>query len=207
MHQTDFVPATRAVAGLLTAIRDEDLDAPSPCPGYTVAGMIGHLHGLAQAFTAAATKDLGALTSTPPPPAETQSLPEDWRTSTRQHLETLGVAWREPEAWTGTTAAGSVELPGEIAALVALNEVVVHGWDLARATGQDFDPGEEATAAVHAFLAESRADGAPSEIFGPVVPVPDDAPLLDRAVGLSGRDPRWPEVPGQTTPAASAASR
>jgi uncharacterized protein (TIGR03086 family) len=103
------------------------------------------------------------------------------------------------------TMAGGVDLPGDIAGLVALDEVVVHGWDLARATGQAFDPGDEATAAVHAFLAESRADGAPSPIFGPVVAVPDDAPLLDRAIGLSGRDPRWPQ--GQTTPAATAASR
>jgi hypothetical protein len=28
-------------------------------------------------------------------------------------------------------------------------------------------------------------------VFGPVVPVPDDAPLLDRVIGLSGRDPGW----------------
>lgn len=28
-------------------------------------------------------------------------------------------------------------------------------------------------------------------VFGPVVPVLDDAPLLDRVIGLSGRDPGW----------------
>ncbi|MFI2039859.1 hypothetical protein ACH470_35270, partial [Streptomyces bottropensis] len=41
------------------------------------------------------------------------------------------------------------------------------------------------------FLAASADDPARGEIFGPVQPVPDDAPLLDRAIGLSGRDPLW----------------
>lgn len=206
MTSPDLVPATQAVAQLLAAIRDEQLDGPTPCPLYTVAGMLGHIHGLSQAFTAAATKDFGPLTSTAPVPGE-QPLPDDWRESTASHLDALGLAWRAPEAWTGMTTAGGVDLPAEVAGLVALNEVVVHGWDLARATGQGFDPGPEATAAVHEFLAQSRADGAPSPIFGPVVPVADDAPLLDRAVGLSGRHPSWPDAPDQTTPAATAASR
>lgn len=155
--------------------------------------MLTHVHGLAQAFTAAANKDLGPLTSNPPPEPP-PALPDDWREQTPEHLDALGLAWQKPDAWTGMTAAGGVDLPGEVAGMVALNEVVVHGWDLARATGQPFDPGEEATRAVHAFLAESRADGEPSEIFGPVVPVAEQAPLLDRAIGLSGRDPDWPDV-------------
>ncbi|KRC66353.1 hypothetical protein ASE12_17265 [Aeromicrobium sp. Root236] len=204
MTRPDLAPAAWAVADLLHDVRDEHLAGPTPCPDYTVAGMITHIHGLAQVFTATARKDLGPLTGGQP---QANPLPEDWRESTPEYLNALGLAWREPEAWTGTTEAGGVTLPGDVAGLVALNEVVVHGWDLARATGQDFDPGDEASAAVHAFLAESRADGAPSPIFGPVVAVPETAPLLHRAIGLSGRHPHWPDVPGQTTPAATAASR
>lgn len=56
-------------------------------------------------------------------------------------------------------AAGGVDLPGEVAGLVALDEIVVHGWDLAVVTGQRFDPGDEAVATVHAFLTQFRADG------------------------------------------------
>ncbi len=37
------------------------------------------------------------------------------------------------------TKAGGVDLPGEVAGLVALDELVVHGWDVARATGQAYD--------------------------------------------------------------------
>lgn len=194
MTRPDLAPVAWALADVLHGVRDEHLEAPTPCPGYTVEGMLGHVHGLSQAFTAAAAKDLGPLTSTPPQEGA-QALPADWRESTPQLLDALGLAWRDADAWTGMTAAGGVDLPGEVAGLVALDELVVHGWDLARATGQAFDPGVEATGAVHGFLQEFRADGAPSEIFGPEIAVPDSAPLLDRAIGLSGRDPRWPEQP------------
>ena len=76
------------------------------------------------------------------------------------------------------TQAGPVDLPGEIAALVALDEVVVHGWDLARATGQDYDPGEAAILACLGFAQsfEPPADADDGGLFGPPVPVPDDAP-------------------------------
>lgn len=44
----------------------------------------------------------------------------------------MAGAWKDPAAWTGMTRAGGVDLPGEIAAAVAADELVLHGWDLAR---------------------------------------------------------------------------
>lgn len=81
MSQPDLAPAAWAMVDLLRGVRDEHLEAPTPCPDYTVAGMLGHLHGLAQSFAAAAAKDFGPLISMPPE-AGTQALPADWRTST-----------------------------------------------------------------------------------------------------------------------------
>jgi uncharacterized protein (TIGR03086 family) len=92
-----------------------------------------------------------------------------------------------------------VDLPGAVAAMVATDELVVHGWDLARATGQEYRPDPAALRSALAFLTET-ARGPEEEraaIFGPVVPVPGDAPLLDRAIGLSGRDPRWRSHPAE----------
>jgi uncharacterized protein (TIGR03086 family) len=107
-------------------------------------------------------------------------------------LDELAEAWRDPAAWTGETRAGGVTLPGAVAGAVAADELVVHGWDLARATGQEYEPDEVALRAAYGFLVAAAANSGPGEgVFGPVVPVPDDAPLLDRVIGLSGRDPGW----------------
>ena len=152
--------------------------------------MLGHIYGLSQAFTAAAAKYFGPETSTPPQPGA-QSLPSDWRDSLPKRLDELGEAWRDDDAWTGMTAAGGVDLPGEIGGLVALNELMIHGWDLALSTSQSFDPHGEAVAAVHGYLVETRKGEVPEGLFGPQVEVREDAPLLERAVGLSGRDPAW----------------
>jgi len=108
-------------------------------------------------------------------------------------LAALADAWRAEDAWTGMTKAGGVDLPSELAGLVALDEVVVHGWDLAVASGQPYSVEPDLLDAVYGFVrtsAEQNPEGTPG-LFGPPVPVPDDAPLLDRAIGLAGRDPGW----------------
>ncbi|MFD9132177.1 TIGR03086 family metal-binding protein [Streptomyces bottropensis] len=186
----DLAPQARAVARLARGVRDDQLSDPTPCPEYAVRHILGHLLGLAAAFRDAARKDLGPTTDTNPQ-AALPDIGPDWREALPRVLDELAEAWQDPAAWVGETRAGGVSLPGEIAGAVAADELVVHGWDLARATGQAYDPDPAALTATHAFLAASADDPARGEIFGPVQPVPDDAPLLDRAIGLSGRDPLW----------------
>ncbi|MCX4701774.1 TIGR03086 family metal-binding protein [Streptomyces sp. NBC_01352] len=186
----DLGPQARTVARLAEGVTDEQLSGPTPCPDYAVRNLLGHLAGLAVAFRDAGRKDLGATTDTSP----TSALPDigpGWRQELPKVLEELGDAWRDPAAWTGMTRAGGVDLPGPVAGLVAVDEIMIHGWDLARATGQPYEADPAALQAVHDFLLASVGDPTRDSIFGPVVPVPADAPLLDRAVGLSGRDPGW----------------
>ncbi|MCX4694474.1 TIGR03086 family metal-binding protein [Streptomyces sp. NBC_01408] len=186
----DLGPQARIVARLVAGVPDALLAGPTPCPEYAVSNLLGHLEGLAVAFRDAARKDLSPTTDTDPGSA-LPALPAGWREDLPRVLGELAEAWRDPAAWTGMTRAGGVDLPGEIAAAVAVDELVIHGWDLARATGQEYAPDEAALRASHAFLLAAADEESRGEIFGPVVPVPDDAPLLDRAVGLSGRDPGW----------------
>jgi uncharacterized protein (TIGR03086 family) len=192
MSHIDLEPAARRLGALVAAVPDDSLDRPTPCPDYRLGDLLEHIGGLAHAFRAAATKTGAELTG-PPPAGDASRLPADWRTRIPEDLLAMAEAWRDPEAWTGMTQAGGVDLPGEVAGLVALDELVVHGWDVARASGQPYEVGPADVEAVRSFVGP-MADAPPEQragLFGPPVPVPADASELDRVIGLTGRDPAW----------------
>jgi uncharacterized protein (TIGR03086 family) len=188
----DLEPATRALTDLVAGVRDDQLTAQTPCTEATLGGLLDHIDGLSLAFTAAATKtplDGGSRG----PSADASRLGPDWRTRIPERLADLASAWREQVAWTGMTRAGGLDMPAEVAGVVALDEVVLHGWDIAAASGQSFSSDPQLLEAAYGFVQSAvneNPQGTPG-LFGPPVPVPDDAPLLDRLLGLSGRDPAW----------------
>ncbi|MCM2392782.1 TIGR03086 family metal-binding protein [Streptomyces sp. CWNU-1] len=186
----DLRPAARAVAQLAEGIGNERLGDPTPCPQYAVRELLGHLVGLATAFRDAGRKDLGPTTGTDPQ-AALPELPDDWRTLLPLRLDELARAWVPVAAWEGQTQAGGIALPAQIAGRVAVNELVVHGWDLARATGQPYAPEEASLRLSYELLEPSDHDPGREAIFGPVVEVPAGASLLDQVVGRSGRRPDW----------------
>jgi uncharacterized protein (TIGR03086 family) len=177
------------LARLVAAVRDDQLGAPTPCGDLPVAALLDHVHGLAVGLRLSAEK-------TPdenPPSPSADALPADWRTRIPRELDELVAAWAAPGALEGTTRAGLAELPAPVMAVVALNEVLVHGWDLAVALGEPYavDDGAVQRCLEHAvWFAEAVPEGRDA-IYGPVVPVPDAAPALDRLLGLTGRDPGW----------------
>lgn len=185
----DLGPQSALVADLAAGVDDARLDAPTPCEDMPVGSLLGHIAGLATAFRDAARKDVGPTTNTAPPAVP--SVPDGWRAELPKVLDELALAWREEAAWQGETQAGGVALPGALAGRIALNELLLHGWDLAVATGRPYAPDEDSVRASYDLLAPESDSPSRAGRFGPVVAVPDDAPLLDRVVGLSGRDPHW----------------
>lgn len=186
-------PAAQQMSKLLGGVTDAQLSGRTPCPDYTLGDLIEHVGGLALAFTSAATKD-NATANSQGPSGDVSRLGPDWRTRIPEQLTGLAQAWRDPDAWQGMTRAGGIDLPAEVAGQVALNELVIHGWDLARASRQDFVVDAktlEATLAFVTAMSQPGEEAGRAGLFGPVIAVPDDAPALDRAIGLSGRDPSW----------------
>jgi uncharacterized protein (TIGR03086 family) len=184
----DLTSACQRTTDVLAGVTAEQLAQPTPCEKLHLDELVAHIGVLALAFTAAAKKDFGPMTDTPP--VDGAQVDADWRTSYPQRLAALAEAWRDPDAWQGMTRAGGIDLPGEVAGSVALAEVVIHGWDVAAATGQPYDCDPATAQACLAHLAQFDAAGTEG-MFGPAVPTEDDAQDLDRIIAMSGRDPVW----------------
>lgn len=192
MHApVDFHHAARDTGAVITAIRDDQLNWPTPSPDYTVGDLLDHMDGLSLEFRLAALKRALPPGAGEAPPADSGNLAAGWRERIPNQLTALAGAWADPAAWDGETVAGRVPLPAPEAGMFALDEIVVHGWDLARSTGQRFNPDPRAVQACAEFLLEQPRS---PELFGPVVPVDEAASPLDQLIGLTGRDPAW--VPG-----------
>jgi len=185
----DLGPAAGRVAALLVDVDDGQLTSSTPCPDMAVGDLVDHIGTVARAFAIKAGKQPGA-TGGPPPPPNAANLEPGWRDRIARDLDGLAAAWRDPSAWEGLTTAGGLEFPSEVAGVIALDELIVHGWDLAVSTGQPFTATDEDVAAATKMVSNFPAprDGS---LFGPVVSVVDDAPPLDRLLGLAGRDPHW----------------
>jgi uncharacterized protein (TIGR03086 family) len=70
-------------------------------------------------------------------------------------------------------------------------EMVLHGWDVAKATGQE-DRADEPLAQALLDTVQAQADMFRQyEGFADEVSLPGSAPAFDRALALSGRDPAW----------------
>jgi uncharacterized protein (TIGR03086 family) len=109
----------------------------------------------------------------------------------RAQLDRALAAWADPAVWDRELDVMGAKTPaGDVAALM-IAEMVLHGWDLAAATGQTYAvsdrAAEAALPAVEAYLELFRK----YQGFADEVPVAADATALDRALGLSGRDPAW----------------
>lgn len=185
----DLKAACQRTAVVLANVTEDQLNAPTPCENLRVDQLVAHLGGLALTFAAAGRKDFGPLTDTQPTFGDGPEA--DWRTEYPRRLADLARAFADPASWKGMSRAGGVDFPGEVAGIVALTEVVIHGWDLAQATGQPYEVDDATAAAVLANVTQIAAEDPVEGLFKAAVPVAADAPELDRMVALTGRDPNW----------------
>jgi uncharacterized protein (TIGR03086 family) len=189
----DLTAAATRLNQLIDGLSPDQLGRPTPCPDYTLGDLLEHINTLGWAFTAAAQKDMVKLAGRPGL-GNAANLPDDWRTSIPERLDRMAEAWRDPEAWQGMSRIGGADTPGEVVGLIGIDELVVHGWDVARASGQPYDLDRESLEGARAALLLFQKPGeaaAPGGAFGTVIDVSEDAPLLEHVVALSGRDPSW----------------
>jgi uncharacterized protein (TIGR03086 family) len=169
---------------VIAAVGPADLAAPTPCAEWDLRALLGHLAGRAILSERAA----GGIAVTEMPGAAGDLLGSDAAASLPALLDASASAWREA----GLDQQCVTPLgPMPAAALVTFQaqDVFVHAWDIARTLGVDAAFDASLTEAMLALHRQTISDELRAAFFAPVVPVPDDAPALDRLVGFLGRRP------------------
>ncbi|HEV2891062.1 MAG TPA: TIGR03086 family metal-binding protein [Frankiaceae bacterium] len=169
--------------GIVAGVSPDRYGAPTPCTDYDVKTLLDHIVGWTRAFAAGAngrdaTEDPSTYT-TDDPTAAYGAAADDLVRGWREHGTDRDVRF------------ATAEMPGEAVLGMTLIEHVTHLCDLAIATGQEvpFTDEEVETALARAKASlpdEFRGEG---KMFADVVPVPEDAPAVDRLLGFMGRQP------------------
>ncbi|MDY7106562.1 MAG: TIGR03086 family metal-binding protein [Actinomycetota bacterium] len=174
---------------LIDGINGARWAAPTPCEDMDVLGLVEHVVGGLEQFAAIPTGADGAL-------GEVTLTPEAALDAFRAASNRMVSRWAGAGAADRSYAMPWGETPGTMLLGFMVLEELTHGWDLARATGQVAGFSDELAARTLELArgyddATIRVPG----MFGPAVPVADDASALDRLAAFLGRDPAaWPAV-------------
>lgn len=168
---------------IVDAAAESQWDAPTPCKEWDVGRLAAHLvSGLAGFADIGEGKNMD--------PDEPRYRPDEVSIAFDQAGTRVIDVWSMPGALDKMYQPPWGATPGDVIAGFALIETVVHTWDLATAIGipTEFDD-EVVEEACRLALAYADETVRSPEMFGPEVPVPDDAPGLDRLVSFLGRQP------------------
>ncbi len=154
----------------------------TPCADFDVRALTEHVTSFAPITIAAASKAT---------PDAVEFDPQGFKARYAAAVPEIAAAWAAPGALEGSAPFGPGEYPAQVAAGITLSEIVLHGWDLAKATGQSLVVDDDVAEATHYLMTRGAEGGRQAGVYGPEVPVPDDADAFTKALGLSGRDPDW----------------
>ena len=190
----EMTDAASAAARTVANTDSSQLGLPTPCTEWDVQALLNHLilwtsYSLeARAHGESVGQDLMDRDFAAEP-----GFAADYRAQ----LDAALAAWSDPAVWQQSlNVMGSATPAADVAAL-NLAEMVLHGWDLAAATGQRYQGGDPAaSAALQAVAANAELFRQYKGVAEPVE-VPETGSALDRVLALSGRDPAW--TPGRAS--------
>ena len=157
-------------------IDPDQLEAPTPCADFTVRGVLEHMIGGATAFAA-------AFRGEDAPEAALDDPLERFGPA----LADLAEAVSAPGALDRTIAAPFGEVPGDTFARFVVLDGLVHGWDMATATGQVYDPPRELVEAVDGFARQALDPLRDGQTFADAVEPETTASPIEQLAAYTGR--------------------
>ncbi|MET0426771.1 MAG: TIGR03086 family metal-binding protein [Actinoplanes sp.] len=171
--------AAERTVPVVQQIQDDQLVLPTPCAEFQVRDLLNHLYQVVESFQALADRQPVDFSTTP------DRLTGDWRGAFAAETGKLADAWQDPATLEGVSP--GMGMPQDVVAAMALMDLTVHGWDLARATGQDYEPDPAAVTVLQPVAEQLVPQGRRMGVFGDPVPAGPDSGLFERLLALSGR--------------------
>src|SRR5271154_3032609 len=175
--------ALAACRAVLWRLTEDDLSRPSPCTEYTVGEVAQHVVRSMVLLASVAGDPAAGLAAGPVGPAA-GSLEEQVAVTTEAAL----TAWRRRGVG-GTVAVGRSTLPASLAVEIIPMELLVHGWDMARATGQQIDVPPEVADHLLGRARELVTEDKRGRSFAAEVPAGPQASALQRLIASPARVP------------------
>jgi len=182
--------AVTSTEKIVAGVKAGQLDEATPCTEWNVRQLLNHVVS-AMGLGAALLTD-----TTPEHPSPPGGLPDvdlvgdDPSAAYQRAAEALLAAAGTKGALDAGHETPLGDMPGAVVGGILTLDVLVHGWDLARATGQDVAFDADLTTHVLGFAGQAiQPEMRDGGLVGPVVAVDSTAPVLDQLVGHMGRTP------------------
>lgn len=167
-------------AAVIANVKADQLGDPTPCSDWNVGELLGHIVGGNHFFAASARGEA---------PPEGDPLGDDPAGAYRDSAAEVLEAFSAPGVYDTIVPTPNGDLPGAVLYGIAASEQLIHGWDIAKATGQDTSLDPELAAAFDGMIRPNIENAVAGGFYGPEVAVSDDASAGDRLVALVGRQP------------------
>ncbi len=188
-----FPTAASDVAAIAHGAVGTPMTAPTPCSEFDLRQLINHFIGTTGGLTRVGLRT--PLDPDDPYGSGTDAADGQWAPRLATNLDALAAAWSPERAWDGTVDMGGTELPAVLIGEMSMAEILLHGWDLARASGQRLAVPEEVARQVLRHIDQTAEWGRSMGAYGPAFRITQDdhvAPgVFERALAAAGRDPHW----------------
>jgi uncharacterized protein (TIGR03086 family) len=183
-----MIQACAATDATIERITGGDLDKPTPCADWDVRALLNHVVGTLYLGAALLADTEPTVAMGPGELPATDMLDGDPMKAYRVGVEAL-LAAADGGALDRAHATPLGDMPGAVLGGFTTLDIAVHGWDLARATGQEPAVGDTLAETVLAFARQTLTADTRAPRIAPVIPVGADASATDRLVGFLGRQP------------------
>lgn len=179
--------ALKRTGEVVSGVKKEQLDDPTPCTDWTVRQLLNHIIGGCTTWAMGGRGEIGDMSP------DVNRVGDDHVAAYDRAARDVLEVFRSAGAMDRTFTMPWGESPGKANLGVAIADVIVHGWDLAQATGQQIDIDDDVADAAYQMtsgMMEPKGSFPRGDAFAEPIEIAEDAPARDRLLAYLGRNPK-----------------